>query len=731
MSSSLILKLILLNLFFSLLSSNSDFDDDGRKIYIVYMGSKLEDPDSAHLHHRAMLEEVVGSHFPPESLIYIYKRSFNGFAVKLTEEEAQKIATKEGVVSVFPSEKNQLHTTRSWDFLGFPSNVARMNKVESNIIVGVFDTGIWSDHPSFSDKGYGPPPAKWKGICQTAANFTCNKKIIGARVYRSNKTLPPGDIRSPIDTDGHGTHTASTVAGGLMTKASMNGLGLGTARGGVPSARIAVYKVCWSDECADADVLAAFDDAIADGVDIISLSVGGKLPKPYFQHTISIGAFHALKRGILTSNSAGNSGPDPYTTASLSPWLLSVAASTIDRKFVTQVQLGNKNNFQGISVNAFDDLKNQYPLIYGGDVPNKGFNSSSSRFCKENSVNPSLVKGKILVCDAQLSSKKFASMGSPAGVLMQAYRDYAVSYPLPASTLKLEDGSKLKSYMSSTKTPTATIFKSTTIQDASAPFVASFSSRGPNAITHDILKPDVSAPGAEILAAWPLNAPITVAQDSRRLLYNIISGTSMACPHVTAIATYIKTFNPTWSPAAIKSALMTTASPMNPSINDDAEFAYGSGQVNPLKAVKPGLVYDANESDYIEFLCGQGYTTAMLRYITGDNSTCTSSGLVWDLNYPSFALSVTRSQRFINQHFTRTLTNVEKGGSTYKATVSSPQGLLISVNPSTLSFKATGDKKPFALTVQGTVRQPIISGSLTWSDGRHSVRSPIIVYVRS
>lgn len=132
----------------------------------------------------------------------------------------------------------------------------------------------------------------------------------------------------------------------MVRQASMLGLGMGTARGGVPSARIAAYKVCWSDTCSDADVLAAFDDAIADGVDIISMSVGPKRPRPnYFQDPIAIGTFHAMRNGILTSTSAGNEGPLHFTVTNFSPWALSVAASTSDRRFLTAVQLGDGRKF--------------------------------------------------------------------------------------------------------------------------------------------------------------------------------------------------------------------------------------------------------------------------------------------------------------------------------------------------------------------------------------------------
>ncbi|PIA54550.1 hypothetical protein AQUCO_00900841v1 [Aquilegia coerulea] len=698
------------------------------------MGDLPKGDLSASSIHTSLLEEVVGSSVSPSTLLYSYKRTFNGFVAKLTKEEMLKMKGMEGVVSVFPNEKKQLHTTRSWDFIGFSQSVKRTT-VESNVVVGMLDTGIWPESESFNDEGFGPAPSKWKGSCTGLKNFTCNNKVIGAKFYRADGEIPDADFASPRDSEGHGTHTASTAAGREVNDASLFGLALGTSRGGVPSSRLSIYKICWSDGCPDADILAAFDDAIADGVDIISLSVGGSFPTDYFEDSIAIGAFHSMKNGILTSNSAGNSGPGPETITNFSPWSLSVAASTIDREFVTKVVLGNGIVYKGISVNTFTLEDEMYGLIYGGDAPNtaKGYDSSESRYCSDQSLDGSLVKGKIVLCD-ELNEGNAAMSAGAVGTVMQdvGYTDVAFSFQLPASYVSLQDGGNISLYMNTTSNATASILKSIEVKDPAAPFVVSFSSRGPNPITSDILKPDISAPGVDILASWSRATTVTgEVNDTRVVSFNIISGTSMSCPHVTGAAAYVKSYHPTWSPAAIKSALMTTAYTMSSVTNIDAEFAYGSGQINPVKAISPGLVYDAGEIDYIKMLCGQGYSTKNLQLVTGDKSTCTAAnnGTVWDLNYPSFALDAGTSGT-IKQSFTRTVTNVGSPGSIYKATISAPPGVTIEVVPNVLSFKTMGQKLSFVVTLGGSFTDKVGSGSLVWDDGVYQVRSPIVVYTQ-
>lgn len=167
---------------------------------------------------------------------------------------------------------------------------------------------------------------------------------------------------------------------------------------------------------------------------------------------------------------------------------------------------------------------------------------------------------------------------------------------------------------------------------------------------------------------------------------------------------------------------------MSEETNSQAELAYGAGHIDPLRALSPGLVYDANEADYVKFLCGQGYSTNNLRAVTGDQSTCTAAnnGTVWDLNYPSFAVSASTS--FVYRTFTRTVTNVGSPTSVYKSTVFAPAGLKIKVTPSVLYFKSLGEKLSYKVTVEGQMSKDIESASLIWDDGVYEVRSPIVAF---
>ncbi|XP_010532549.1 PREDICTED: subtilisin-like protease SBT4.2 isoform X2 [Tarenaya hassleriana] len=664
-------------------------------------------------HHQTILQQAIGTNSVGDSLVRSYGRSLNGFAAKLTEAERDKLGGKKGVVSVFESRDLKLLTTGSWDFMGFGGTFKHNPKTESDMVIGVIDSGIWPESPSFTDKGFGPPPKNWKGVCQGGSNFTCNNKIIGARHYIDDTAR---------DIQGHGTHTASTAAGNEVEGVSFHGLAQGTARGGVPSARIAVYKACKFIFCSDEGILAAFDDAIADGVDVITISLGARAV-PLDQNAISIGSFHAMERGILTVNACGNDGPSPSSIASVAPWMLSVAASTTDRKFVTKVVLGNGTALLGGSViNSFEMNGTKLALVYG-KTATSSCSEEEARKCDLNCFGEA--KGKILVCDIAIDAGLAAEAGAVGLIMNAELRNPKVSSNISISALKNDDYKALLSYINSTENPQGSILKSETIKDTDAPLVASFSSRGPNPIVSDILKPDITAPGVNIIAAYS-------PEVEQKLEYYFSTGTSMSCPHIAGVAAYVKTVHPDWSASAIKSAIMTTAWAMNGSRNEGAEFAYGSGHLNPTKAADPGLVYDATKDDYVKMLCAMNYTTESVRIIAGNNSSCPkeSNSNVGDLNYPSMTSKVTASSPS-EIVFPRTVTNVGTPDSTYKAEVTSNPKLKVTVEPESLVFGSAGEKKSFNVTVAhedlSGVKGPV-SASLVWSDGSHVVRSPIVLY---
>ncbi|XP_047315397.1 cucumisin-like [Impatiens glandulifera] len=638
------------------------------------------------------------------------------------------------VVSVFPNRKNYMLTTRSWDFIKFPQTIKREKTVESNIIVGIIDSGIWPESKSFSAAGFGSPPTKWKGSCRGLTNFTCNNKIIGARYYNKNGHFSTKDVLSPRDTDGHGTHMASIIAGNIDNSASFFGLGSGTARGGVPSSRIAVYKVCWSSGCDDVDVIAAFADAVKDGVDIISISMGDENSRNYFMDALSIGSFKAMRHGILTLVPAGNRGPKPWSVMNVFPWAITVAASTIDRNYFTNLHMGNGAVVTGVSINMFNQTR-VYPMVYGADVPNKRMNASreAAGMCRKNSLDTTLVKGKIVICEEYNLGVEALSVGATGMVIRGPRREDCEAYVLPTTYITGNGDIQARNYFMSSSNPTASILKSNKGFDSSTPYIGSFSSRGPNPISDHILKPDLCAPGVQILAAWtPVNAPTREEVDKRRSSYNILFGTSIACAHVAAAAAYVKSFHPSWSPAAIRSALMTTTFKMSETATPDAEFAYGAGLINPASAINPGLVYDTKIVEYVQFLCGQGYTKEQLRLVTGDYYTsCTDYGSIdsLNLNIPSFAIRVYPSARF-NVNMTRKVTNV--GSSfVYKAMISAPPSLKIRVVPETLTFSSVGQTLPFTMFVEGIIDGvSLVSASLSWIGPRNIVRSPIVVFYK-
>lgn len=666
---------------------------------------------------------------------------------------------------MIPDQVRQIHTTWTPHFLGLSDGVGlwQSSYYGDGVIIGVLDTGIWPERPSFIDSGMPPVPDTWKGICETGPDFpasACNRKIIGARAfYKGYKSHLEGPIdetkesMSPRDTEGHGTHTASTAAGSVVSNASLFEFAYGEARGMAAKARIAAYKICWSLGCFDSDILAAMDQATADGVDVISLSVGANGYAPQYDHdSIAIGAFGAANHGIVVSCSAGNSGPGPYTAVNIAPWILTVGASTIDREFPADVVLGDGKIFGGVSLYSGEPLvdSKKLPLVYAGDVGN--------RYCYMGSISAAKVEGKIVVCDrggnARVEKGGAVKLAGGLGMIMANTAEngeelIADAHLIPATMVGETAANKIREYIKTNQFPTATIvFRGTVIGPSPpAPKVAAFSSRGPNHLTREILKPDVIAPGVNILAGWTgSTGPTTLSIDPRRVNFNIISGTSMSCPHVSGLAALLKKAYPNWSPAAIKSALMTTAYSLDNSGNtikdlataeEASPFVYGAGHVDPNRALNPGLVYDIDDSDYVAFLCSIGYDSkriaVFIREPTGSD-VCQQLKLATpgDLNYPSFSVVFGSNNHVVK--YKRIVKNVGTSvDAVYEAKVDAPPGVQVNVSPSKLEFSAENQTLAYEITFasDGLALSAAVAsasqafGSIEWSDGVHLVRSPI------
>nr|CAB3504110.1 unnamed protein product [Digitaria exilis] len=501
--------------------------------------------------------------------------------------------------------------------------------------------------------------------------------------------------------------------------ASFHGLAAGAARGGAPRARIAVYKSLWGPggHGSSATVLAAIDDAIHDGVDVLSLSLAAPGEN-------SFGALHAVQKGITVVYAAGNDGPIPQTVENTAPWVITVAASKVDRSFPTAITLGNKQQIV-VRDNHYTTKGRTHPGAFS-----QAF-KTEARTCTADALNGTDVKGKIVLClplerplvqmpltffsvalqnvlDAGGSGFIFAQYELDA---LDATADCEEGFP--CVLVDINTGKLIGKYIDGTSSPMAKIEPARTItgEEVLAPKVASFSSRGPSTDFADIIKPDIAAPGSNIIAA-------------KKNSYAILSGTSMATPHVAGIVALLKALHPKWSPAAIKSAIVTTASVTDergmPILAEGLPrkvadpFDYGGGHISPNRAADPGLIYDIDPRDYNYFF-GCIITTS-----ASCNSTWVPAYL---LNLPSISVPDLRYPVTIS----RTVTNVGEVDAVYHAAIESPAGVKVEVEPSVLIFNAANKVHTFKVKLSPVWRLQgsFTFGSLTWYNGQKSVRIPI------
>ncbi len=695
--------------------------------------------------------------------LYNYGYVFSGFAAELSEAQAQKLALTRGVLAVTKDEARALDTSTTPAFLGLSGAAGFWNQTGAtgeNVIIGMVDSGVWPEHPSFSDRtgvngsatkdgklSYQQIPG-WHGKCTPGEAFTgtdCNQKLIGARYYNSgfggNAGIDarfPFEFNSPRDWAGHGTHTASTAGGNANVPATGVTATLGSINGIAPRARIAAYKVCWADTptgggCFSSDSVAAIDQAVADGVDVINFSISGS--RTNFRDPVEIAFLFAADAGVFVAASAGNAGPASSTVAHPGPWLTTVAAGTHNRNGEGSTTLGNGVTYAGAS---FASALASRPLIDSTAAGLAGANPASVERCfaaADNVVggvptpvlDPAKVAGKIVLCKRGTNAlvNKSGAVAAAGGVGAIIYNDpvgatntLALMHAVPAVHVVAASGLAIKTYIASTATPTASIAQSTIVLNAPAPLTAAFSSRGPLlAGNGDLLKPDLIAPGQDILAG------VAPPNNSGRL-FDLFSGTSMSSPHVAGLAALFKELQPTWSPMAIKSALMTTGvdvldggTPPAAETNPVLIFRQGAGHVQPNAAANPGLVFDSGFDDWLGFLCGTQLPT----------SFCTSAGVpVLDpsnLNTASIAIGDLAGVQTV----TRKVTNVGGNPATYTLSHTGMVGFTVA-KPATLAL-AAGETKSFTVTFTRTTAalNGYTGGQLRLSDGTHNVRIPMVV----
>ncbi|MHA2251168.1 MAG: S8 family peptidase [Candidatus Kariarchaeaceae archaeon] len=683
------------------------------------------------------------------AVVYDYAYALNGFSARMTGAQAKALTNQPNVFSATPDEIQTINTVSTPEFLGLeePGGAFAKGYDGEGVIVGIVDTGIYPEHPSFADDGtYGPAPEGWSGEgCDFGDSvfnpddvpFECNNKLLAAKNYNPSVGLPAWEFNSARDYNGHGSHTASTAAGNSGVAASVERggetLNLGEISGIAPRARLSVYKVCVSTEdgsqasCATSGSAAAIDQAVADGVDVINFSIGDGAS---LTGAVDIAFLFAADAGVSVAHSAGNSGPGAGSVAGSGPWETSVGASTHDREYEGTVTLGDGQVFVGASrTSGTPSLQ----LIDSVDAVLSGQDPYEGELCYPGTLDPAVVEGKIVLCRrgdiARVDKSLAVYMAGGAGMIMYNPGPQTLNadlHSVPSIHVDHVVGPIIKQYIADNgASSTAQLSDGVAIKGQGS-VMAAFSSRGPMQVSQDIVGPDVTAPGVDILAA--------VAQGGD--IFDSYAGTSMAAPHVAGLYAILAQAYPDWSTAMAKSALMTTARQdvtKEDGVTPADAFDMGAGHVDASGAGKgsflePGLAYDAGWWDWAAFACG----TATSLYGPASCAVIESWGYsldASDYNSPAIAIGELGG----SQTVTRTVTDVAKelGWRTFSVSVDAPDGVDVTVTPSSFSLKS-GMSATYEVTFTSNsdAQNKVWSfGSLTWNDmtGHYSVRSNIAV----
>jgi subtilisin family serine protease len=717
---------------------------------------------------------LAESGIPEDAVVQEYTNALNGFAATMTHAQAIKVADHPKVAAVLPDELRQLTTDASPSYLklNVRGGAWQSGLTGEGVIVGVIDSGIWPEHPSFADDGSYPaiPGFELSDVLDPDENlvttgcdfgntshnpndapFDCNNKLLGARqmlaTYRALTGAEPDEFDSARDDNGHGTHTASTAAGNANVPAQLFGEDFGTISGIAPRARVIAYKALGNLGGYTSDLAAAIDQAVTDGVDVINYSVGGG---PSLLGADAISFLFAADAGVFVATSAGNEGNGAATIGGPAdnPWITTVAANTQDRFFRGTIMLANGDDpgpppprgvFAIIQWLA-KWLRYQQSVRYvsgasitpetDGPLRLVDAAAAGNELCLLDEFDPTVdLTGATVLCrrggNGRVEKSLAVHEAGGAGMILYNASDtdnlFTDSFWVPTVHIDLSVGDKIKQYIARHDDPRAGITdtgRRTSLKYD--PSITIFSSRGPNPSAEDVIKPDITAPGLQILAGYsPFPDPATVQGE----LFAAIAGTSMSSPHIAGLFALLKQAHPDWTPAMAKSALMTTANPTlldNDRVSSADPFDTGSGHVTmgkpgaPGSAFQPGLVYDAGIDDYLAFLCGNG-------------NICVAPPIdPSDLNYPSIGIAALAG----TQTVTRTVTSVAGGAVTWTAQVQAPPGYDVTVNPSSFTLQP-GESAEFEVTIDNTGGGAVgewAFGALTWKGaGGYSARSPIAV----
>ncbi|MFK8051849.1 MAG: S8 family serine peptidase [Woeseiaceae bacterium] len=733
-------------------------------------------------------QRLVASLGPGAELLHSYRFAYNGFAVRMNGAQAAKLRAMRGVLSVVADAERKLATDTSPQFLelfdpdrGLVSNEGLSG---TDVVIAIIDSGITPESESFGDEraadspracrsSWGmnsllgrwlctryrradavslfDPPEGWAGECEAGDQFAetdCNNKLIGARFYSAGALalgeFDDGEFLSPRDADGHGTHIASTAAGNRV-RATLNGSEVATIRGIAPGARIAAYKACWlrpgatRATCAISDLVQAIDDAVADGADIINYSIGNT--EETVANADDVALLEATKAGVLTIVAAGNDGPmlGSIGSPSSSPWALTVAAASRSGNLFVEAS----------EVTTPPSLADRYPsaealftqplsesgsisgsliLVDDGDETNDG---STSDACQA-PINDSDLNGNIALitrgsCDFDDKIANAEDAGAIAAVVINNLGGPVImsgdadGINIPAVSVGQADGQRFIDTLQDDVTVTIQLASGLFINETeNGNLMGSFSSRGPALGAPDILKPDITAPGVNILAAVTPDVANGVSGQE----FGYLTGTSMAAPHVAGAAALLKERHPNWTPAMLKSALMTSA--RQDILQSDGEtdanpFDSGAGYMVPNDALDPGLVYATSNDAYDGFACGVvNFPITRTRCDQLSDSGVSDDPV--NLNQPSIAVSRLTLSRTIR----RTVTATRDGA--WTAQLLLPAGFTGSVVPANLSL-AAGESANVDITI-GAANQALdlwYFGALEWQSDLETVRSPIAV----